>query len=229
MTSPPSYGPAAGASAIWTAGSAGGAPCVGTALSVGPPLPAGGPVSSSEPRRMGSRDWTRTSNRPINSRMLCRLSYAGSAGQLYQQPAPPGHPSPVPAPDGTGPGRGAGGRRRGDRPPPPGSGQPHERDSYSAVTAAQSPAVTPTSPAGTAACRVVTASEADRSAPTVVVRVPNGVVTVTSVASAPEFVTRTTSTTRPTTQRVSAVADTVGSSPPTTSTVALSSEASRMS
>src|SRR5690606_29818542 len=27
-----------------------------------------------------SRDWTRTSNRPINSRMLCQLSYAGSCG-----------------------------------------------------------------------------------------------------------------------------------------------------
>jgi hypothetical protein len=26
---------------------------------------------------MGSRDWTRTSNLPVNSRTLCRLSYAG--------------------------------------------------------------------------------------------------------------------------------------------------------
>lgn len=27
----------------------------------------------------GSPDWTRTSNRPINSRMLCQLSYGGPA------------------------------------------------------------------------------------------------------------------------------------------------------
>jgi hypothetical protein len=25
-----------------------------------------------------SRDWTRTSNLPVNSRLLCQLSYAGS-------------------------------------------------------------------------------------------------------------------------------------------------------
>lgn len=28
----------------------------------------------------GSRDWTRTSNLPVNSRLLCQLSYAGSPG-----------------------------------------------------------------------------------------------------------------------------------------------------
>ena len=32
---------------------------------------------SEPPGETGSRDWTRTSNRPINSRMLCQLSYAG--------------------------------------------------------------------------------------------------------------------------------------------------------
>src|SRR5829696_4299815 len=30
----------------------------------------------------GSRDWTRTSNLPVNSRLLCQLSYAGSLADL---------------------------------------------------------------------------------------------------------------------------------------------------
>ena len=31
-----------------------------------------------------SLDWTRTNNRPINSRMLCQLSYEGLRGKPYQ-------------------------------------------------------------------------------------------------------------------------------------------------
>src|SRR5262245_36696259 len=30
---------------------------------------------------LGSREWTRTTNLPVNSRTLCRLSYAGSSGR----------------------------------------------------------------------------------------------------------------------------------------------------
>ena len=46
-----------------------------------PSTPRSGLVIIDEPSELGicSPDWTRTSNRPINSRMLCQLSYGGPA------------------------------------------------------------------------------------------------------------------------------------------------------
>ncbi len=50
----------------------------GIACSTDTGEPTDPPLTSGD----GSRDWTRTSNRPINSRMLCQLSYAGSTCEV---------------------------------------------------------------------------------------------------------------------------------------------------
>ena len=42
--------------------------------------------ASTPNKTRGSRTWTRTRNPAINSRMLCQLSYAGSASEEYQRP-----------------------------------------------------------------------------------------------------------------------------------------------
>ena len=42
--------------------------------------------ASTTDKTRGSRTWTRTRNPAINSRMLCQLSYAGSAPEEYQRP-----------------------------------------------------------------------------------------------------------------------------------------------
>ena len=39
---------------------------------------AEGPLTDGRPGSSNSRGWTRTNNPPVNSRMLCQLSYAGS-------------------------------------------------------------------------------------------------------------------------------------------------------
>ena len=45
-----------------------------------------------DPGKGGSRDWTRTNNLPVNSRLLCQLSYAGP-------PPPRGNPARLATPD----------------------------------------------------------------------------------------------------------------------------------
>ncbi|MDX6363332.1 MAG: hypothetical protein QOC85_2342, partial [Streptomyces sp.] len=39
-------------------------------------------------RRSSSPDWTRTSNLPVNSRLLCQLSYRGLLGVHRMHPLP---------------------------------------------------------------------------------------------------------------------------------------------
>ncbi len=86
----------------------------GSARFIGPP--AGGPSPAAgaarmnnDPKVVGSRGWTRTSNLPVNSRTLCRLSYAGPgpanpAGRRLRLAAPASHPrrSMRPRPGATG-------------------------------------------------------------------------------------------------------------------------------
>src|SRR5206468_451292 len=48
------------------------------------PRPGRSGVRRSERRDFSSPGWTRTNNPPVNSRMLCQLSYRGSAAALYR-------------------------------------------------------------------------------------------------------------------------------------------------
>src|SRR5690606_38754752 len=91
-----------------------------------------------------------------------------------------------------------------------------ERAGYCALTAPVPATSAATSPLPTAATPVLHVSDVVRSGPTVVVRVPCGVVTETATGAPVMFVTRAASTTLPATHRVSTASSTAGGASTTT-------------